>query len=115
MSGNPIALERGAGVRRVLVALPSHLTKLADVGSEVRVELPPAETPTARSVLDALEADYPTLRGTIRDRDTGARRPHLRYFAGKEDWSHEPADAPLPGKVAAGDEIFRVLGAISGG
>jgi len=100
---------------RILVALPSHLKKLADVSPEVWVELPSDEVATARSVLDALEANHPTLRGTIRDHDTGVRRPHLRYFAGKEDWSHEPSDAPLPKRVADGQEIFRVLGAISGG
>jgi molybdopterin synthase sulfur carrier subunit len=105
----------GNDSRRIRVAIPSHLERLAGVGHEVWVELPPADPPTVRRVLDALEADHPTLRGTIRDHDTGARRPHLRYFAGKEDWSHEPTDAPLPGKVAEGDEIFRVLGAISGG
>lgn len=105
----------GDGTWRILVALPSHLEKLADVSPEVWVELPSDEVATARSVLDALEADHPTLRGTIRDHDTGVRRPHLRYFAGKEDWSHETSDTPLPRSVADGQEIFRVLGAISGG
>ena len=100
---------------RVRVALPSHLTRLAGVSPELWVEVPGAAAPTAGRVLDALEANHPTLRGTIRDHDTGVRRPHLRYFAGKEDWSHEPSAAPLPKRVADGQEIFRVLGAISGG
>jgi hypothetical protein len=98
---------------RVRVRLPAHLRNLAKVGSEVEVEV---EGPvTARSVLDALEARYPVLRGTIRDHKTLERRAFLRYFACQQDLSHESPDAPLPDRVASGDEPFIVLGAIAGG
>jgi hypothetical protein len=97
----------------VRVRLPAHLRTLAKVGSEVEVEV---DGPvTARSVLDALEARYPVLRGTIRDHVTLERRAFLRYFACMQDLSHEPMDAPMPDEVAAGDEPFIVLGAIAGG
>lgn len=97
----------------IRVILPHHLRNLAGVGAEVTLEV---EGPvTQRSVLDALEARYPVLRGTIRDHVTQQRRPFLRYFACKEDLSHESPDAPLPDAVAAGEEPFRVLGAIAGG
>jgi sulfur-carrier protein len=97
----------------IRVMLPQHLRTLAHVGSEVEVEV---DGPvTLRSVLDALEARYPMLRGTIRDQVTLQRRPFLRFFACEEDLSHEPADAPLPDAVASGKEPFIVIGAIAGG
>ena len=97
----------------IRVTLPHHLRKLADVGPEVTLEV---EGPvTQRSVLDALEARYPMLRGTIRDHVTQQRRPFLRFFACEEDLSHEPPDAPLPEAVASGAEPFLIIGAIAGG
>jgi hypothetical protein len=97
----------------IRVILPHHLRRLADVGSEVTLEV---EGPvTQRSVLDALEARYPMLRGTIRDHVTQQRRPFLRFFACEEDLSHEPPDAPLPEAVASGAEPFLIIGAIAGG
>src|SRR5213595_297001 len=97
----------------IRVILPFHLRTLAHVGSEVRLEV---DGPvTQRSVLDALEARYPMLRGTIRDHDTQQRRAFLRFFACEEDLSHEPPDAPLPEAVACGKEPFIVIGAIAGG
>ena len=97
----------------IRVILPQHLRNLAHVGSEVQIELD--GQPTLRSVLDALEARYPMLRGTIRDHDTQQRRPFLRFFACEEDLSHEAPDAPLPDAVAAGAEPFLVVGAMAGG
>ena len=97
----------------VRVILPTHLRNLAHVGSEVTLEVAPPVT--QRSVLDALEARYPMLRGTIRDHGTLQRRAFLRYFAGEEDLSHEPPDAALPDEVASGKEPFIVIGAIAGG
>jgi molybdopterin synthase sulfur carrier subunit len=97
----------------VRVRLPHHLRTLAKVDGEVTVEVSGA--PTARTVLDALEARYPMLRGTIRDHDSGERRAFLRLFACGADLSHESPDAPLPGAVAAGTEPFIVIGAIAGG
>jgi molybdopterin synthase sulfur carrier subunit len=95
------------------VILPHHLRTLAQVGAEVEIEI---EGPvTQRSVLDALEARYPMLAGTIRDHGSRQRRPFLRFFACKEDVSHEPPDAPLPDSVASGTEPFLVIGAIAGG
>jgi hypothetical protein len=97
----------------IRVVLPPHLRTLARVGAEVTLEV---EGPaTQRSVLDALEARYPMLRGTIRDHVTGKRRPMLRFFACAEDLSLEPPDAPLPEAVASGAESFWVVGAIAGG
>jgi len=97
----------------IRVIIPQHLRTLAHVGSEVDLEL---DGPvTLRSVLDALEARYPMLRGTIRDQVTQQRRPFLRFFACEEDLSHEPADAPLPDAVASGKEPFIIIGAIAGG
>jgi hypothetical protein len=93
--------------------LPQHLRTLAHVGREVTLEV---EGPiTQRLVLDALEARYPMLRGTIRDHVTQERRPFLRFFACEEDLSHEPPDAPLPEAVASGAEPLVILGAIAGG
>lgn len=101
---------------RVRVALPHHLRGLAGVedGALVELELPDGAV-TIRGVMDALEARHPTLRGTIRDHDTGARRAYMRYFAGREDVSLDPPDAALPDGVARGRDVFRVLGAIAGG
>jgi sulfur-carrier protein len=97
----------------IRVILPYHLRTLARVEGEVALTVPgPA---TQRSVLDALEACYPMLRGTIRDHVTGQRRPMLRFFACMEDLSHEPPDALLPDAVASGAEPFFVVGAIAGG
>jgi molybdopterin synthase sulfur carrier subunit len=97
----------------IRVVLPYHLRTLAQVGAEVTLDV--AGPVTQRSVLDALEARYPMLRGTIRDHVTGQRRPMLRFFACEEDLSHEPPDAPLPEAVASGAEPFWVIGAIAGG
>jgi hypothetical protein len=97
----------------IRVVLPYHLRALAQVGGEVRLEV--EGRATQRSVLDALEARYPVLRGTIRDQVTQQRRPMLRFFACEEDLSHEPPDAPLPDAVAAGAEPLWVVGAIAGG
>ena len=97
----------------IRVVLPYHLRTLAQVGAEVRLDV---EGPaTQRSVLDALEARYPMLRGTIRDHVTGRRRPMLRFFACEEDLSHESPDAPLPEAIASGKEPFWIIGAIAGG
>ncbi len=97
----------------IRVVLPYHLRNLAKVGSEVAIEV--AGTPTQRAVLDALEARYPMLKGTIRDYATGLRRPFLRFYACEEDLSHESPDAPLPAAVASGEEPYLVIGAIAGG
>ena len=97
----------------IRVALPYHLRNLAKVDDEVQLDV---QGPvTQRSVLDALEARYPMLRGTIRDHVTGQRRPFLRFFACEEDLSHELPDSPLPEAVATGKEPFLVVGAIAGG
>jgi molybdopterin synthase sulfur carrier subunit len=97
----------------IRVILPQHLRTLAHAGSEVVLEV---EGPvTQRSVLDALEARYPMLRGAIRDHVTQQRRPFLRFFACQEDLSHESPDTPLPDAVASGKEPFIVIGAIAGG
>jgi hypothetical protein len=97
----------------IRVVLPPHLRTLAHVGSEVQLEVAGPVSP--RSILDALEARYPMLRGTIRDHVTFNRRPMLRYFACGEDLSHEPADTPLPAAVASGAEPFWVVAAVAGG
>ena len=97
----------------IRVELPAHLRTLAGVGSEVEIEV--AGPPTLRSVLDALEARYPVLRGTIRDHVTYKRRPYVRFFACTEDLSHELPDTPLPAAVASGAEPFLVVGAMAGG
>lgn len=97
----------------IRVALPTHLRTLAKVDREITLEI---EGPvTQRSVLDALEAQYPVLRGTIRDHVTQKRRAFIRFFACEEDLSHESPDAPLPEAVAKGTEPFLVIGAIAGG
>ncbi len=97
----------------IRVILPAHLRALARVAGEVKLEL--EGQATQRSVLDALEACYPMLRGTIRDQVTGQRRPFVRFFACEEDLSHESTDAPLPDAVATGAEPFLIVGAIAGG
>ena len=97
----------------IRVVLPAHLRTLARVEGEVQLDV---EGPvTQRSVLDALEARYPMLRGTLRDHVTQQRRPFVRFFACEQDLSHEPPDAPLPDAVVAGSEPFLVVGAIAGG
>ena len=97
----------------IRVVLPQHLRTLAHVDGEVK--LPVDGAVTQRSVLDALEARYPVLRGTIRDHVTQQRRPFIRFFACEQDLSHEPPDAPLPDAVAKGTEPFLIVGAIAGG
>jgi hypothetical protein len=97
----------------IRVVLPAHLRLLAGVNGEVRVEV--AGTATIASVLDAMEAQYPMLRGTIRDQVTHQRRPFVRFFACEQDWSHDPPDTPLPEAVASGDEPLLLVGAIAGG
>jgi len=97
----------------IRVVLPQHLQTLARVRDEVHLEF---EGPaTQRALLDALEARYPALCGTIRDQKTFARRPFVRFFACEEDLSHEPPDAPLPEAVANGLEPFFIVGALAGG
>jgi sulfur-carrier protein len=97
----------------IRVVLPVHLRTIAGVSREVCVDV---DGPvTQRSVLDALEASYPMLRGTIRDRTTQERRPFVRFFAIEEDLSHEPPDALLPDDVATGREALYIVGAMSGG
>jgi len=97
----------------IRVVLPAHLRTLARVDGEVKVQV--AGLVTQRAILDALEADYPALRGTIRDQGTHQRRAFLRFFACGEDLSHESPDAPLPEAVAAGAEPLLVVGAMAGG
>ena len=97
----------------IRVVLPAHLRILAQVDGEVKLEI--EGRVTLRSVLDALEARYPTLEGTIRDHVTGQRRPYVRFFACEEDLSHDPPDTPLPDAVTSGAEPFFIVGAIAGG
>jgi hypothetical protein len=106
----------------IRIILPFHLRTLAHVGSEVTLEVTDMEITaghatgvTVRSLLDALEARYPMLRGAIRDHDTLQRRPFLRFFACEEDLSHQSPDAPLPNAVVSGKEPFVIIGAIAGG
>jgi sulfur-carrier protein len=97
----------------IRVGLPAHLRTLARVNGEVELLV---EGPvTQRSVLDALEARYPVLRGTIRDRGSGRRRAFVRFFACEQDLSHEPPDTPLPDAVASGAEPYLIVGAMAGG
>jgi molybdopterin synthase sulfur carrier subunit len=96
----------------IRVELPVHLRRLAQVDGEVSLQV---EGATLGAVLDALEARYPVLRGTIRDHVTQRRRPFLRFYACERDLSHEPPDAPLPDAVTAGKEPFLVVGALAGG
>jgi sulfur-carrier protein len=96
----------------IRVVLPSHLRVLASVTGEVTLVVPGSVT--QHSVLDALEARFPMLRGTIRDHVTQRRRPMVRFFACGNDWSHAPPDAPLPAEVASGHEPLLIVGAIAG-
>jgi hypothetical protein len=97
----------------IRIILPTHLWRLANVSREIELQV---EGPTTLgSVLDALEARYPMLRGTIRDQDSKERRPYIRFFATGEDWSLEPAHSPLPEAVATGAEPLRIVGAMAGG
>lgn len=98
---------------KIQVQLPYHLRSLAHVGTDVSLEI--EGQPTQRSVLNVLEANYPMLRGTIRDQVTQQRRAFLRFFACEEDLSHQSPDAPLPEAVTAGKEPFIIIGAIAGG
>jgi hypothetical protein len=97
----------------IRVVLPVPLRTLARINGEIQLEL--SGSPTQNALIDALEARYPTLRGTIRDRETRRRRPFVRFYAGEEDLSHESPDAPLPAAVAMGTEPFYVVGAMAGG
>ena len=97
----------------IRIILPPHLRTLAHITGEVKLDI--AGEITQRSVLDALEARFPMLRGTIRDHATQSRRPFLRFFACETDLSHEPPDAPLPEEVASGKEPLFIVGAIAGG
>ena len=97
----------------IRVALPFHLRRLARVESEVELDVPPPIT--QRSILNALEAKYPMLSGTIRDHVTQKRRPFLRFFACEQDLSHDSPDAPVPEPVASGTEPYLIIGAIAGG
>ena len=103
----------GSAVRRVRVVLPYHLRNLARIGSEIELEI--AGPVTVRSIVDAVEAGYPMLLGTIRDQATKQRRPFLRFFACEEDLSHDSIDAELPAAVAEGKEPLLIVGAIAGG
>ena len=97
----------------IRVVMPHHLRTLTGAGKEVELQV--TEPVTQRSVLDALEARYPVLRGTIRDRSTQQRRALIRFFACEQDLSHAPPDAPLPAAVVAGAEPFLIVGAMAGG
>jgi molybdopterin synthase sulfur carrier subunit len=97
----------------IRVVLPTHLRTLAGVDGEVALDVPPP--PTQRTVLDALEASYPTLRGTIRDHGTAKRRDFIRFFACGQDVTLESPEDPLPDRVASGEEPFRVVAAMAGG
>jgi len=96
----------------IRVVLPQHLRTLAGVDGELELDVP---EPTQRTVLDALEARYPVLRGTIRDHGTAKRRDFIRFFACGQDLTLEPADEPLPEAVSSGAEVFRVVAAMAGG
>ena len=97
----------------IRVVLPAHLRRLASINGEVKLDV--AGPVTQASVLTALEARYPMLRGTIRDRDSGRRRAFIRFFACEEDLSHDPPDTPLPAAVASGAEPYLIVGAMAGG
>ncbi len=99
----------------IQVILPAHLKTLARVTGRVELEVEVEGAVTQAAVLDALEARFPVLRGTIRDPASGKRRPFVRFFACEEDLSHEPSGAPLPEAVATGNEPFVVVGAMAGG
>src|SRR5699024_548067 len=103
----------GANAAMIRVILPAHLQTLAGAGKEITVRID--GDVTQRTIVDAIEAAYPALRGTIRDHQTKQRRPMIRFFALEQDFSHEPLDAPLPAEIARGNEPFRIVGAIAGG
>ena len=101
------------GPAKVRVELPLHLRTLSGVSEEVQLTI---DGPvTQNSILDALEAAYPMLRGTLREHGTGKRRPKVRFFANREDVTHEAPDSPLPDVIASGEQPFLIVGAISGG
>jgi sulfur-carrier protein len=97
----------------IRVMIPTHLSRLANTGREIELALD--GTPTINAVLDALEAQYPMLRGTLRDYSTKQRRPFIRFFAIGQDLSHEPTDAPLPDEVVQGKQPLLIIGAMAGG
>jgi len=97
----------------IRVVLPTHLWRLADVGREIAIQV--GAPATLGALLDALEEEYPMLRGTIRDHATKQRRPFIRFFACGEDLSHEPNETPLPDEVVSGEQPIRVVGAMAGG
>jgi sulfur-carrier protein len=97
----------------IRVMIPTHLSRLANTGREIELALD--GTPTISAVLDALEAQYPMLRGTLRDHSTKQRRPFIRFFAMGQDLSHEPTDAPLPDEVIQGTQPLLIIGAMAGG
>ena len=97
----------------IRVEIPTHLRRLVNVSREVEIQVPGPVTVSA--VLDVLEAQYPVLRGTIRDHTTQQRRPFIRFFACGEDWSHVPAEAVLPDAITSGSQPLRVIGAMAGG
>ena len=97
----------------IRVVLPAHLRRLASIQGEVKLDV--TGPVTQGSLLDALEARYPMLRGTIRDQESGRRRAFIRFFACEEDLSHEPPDTPLPAAVASGTEPYLIVGAMAGG
>lgn len=97
----------------IRVTLPTHLWRLANTGHEVEIDL--TGTATLSAVLDQLEGQYPMLRGLIRDQASKERRAFIRFFACGEDWSHEPADKPLPERILSGEEPLRIVGAMAGG
>jgi hypothetical protein len=109
----PIGSQHSRGSAMIRIVLPPHLRRLAKVSTEVRLDVD--DVITQRSVLDALEAAYPMLRGTIRDHVTQQRRPFMRFFACERDLSHDSPDTPLPEEVAAGREPLLIIGAIAGG
>jgi sulfur-carrier protein len=104
-------------ITKIRVFLPFHLRNLARVYDDVELEISPArnQAVTLGTLLDAIELRYPVLRGTIRDPDTLRRRPFVRFYACKEDLSHEPPETPLPPEIVAGAEAFMIIGAMAGG
>ncbi|HSM24898.1 MAG TPA: MoaD/ThiS family protein [Anaerolineaceae bacterium] len=97
----------------IRIILPTYLQRLANVGKEIEIDI--EGTFTISCILDSLEKEYPMLKGTIRDHITGERRPYLRFFACGEDFSHWPVSETLPEKISSGEEVFRIVGAMSGG
>lgn len=97
----------------IRVILPTHLWRLANTEREIEIDV--GISPSLADVLDYLEAEYPMLRGTVRDHVTKERRAFIRFFACGDDWSHEPSDKPLPEKILSGEEPLRIVGALAGG